>query len=137
MLENNIIVELTINGQKVKVGHKFLESIIIDIPDVKENMKIFTLLACSDNYEIREKISRKDYLSKEAIDILLNDKSDDVIENILSNRDVNKYITNEQILSIIEKDNTKLLSTIANNIDEFKEVLENVLFDSKKVWWAR
>lgn len=95
MLENNIIVELTINGQKVKVGHKFLESIIIDIPDVKENMKIFTLLACSDNYEIREKISRKDYLSKEAIDILLNDKSDDVIENILSNRDVNKYITNE------------------------------------------
>ena len=45
-------------------------------------MKIFTLLACSDNYEIREKISRKDYLSKEAIDILLNDKSDDVIEKI-------------------------------------------------------
>ena len=41
MLENNIIVELTINGQKVKVGHKFLESIIIDIPDVKENMKIY------------------------------------------------------------------------------------------------
>lgn len=120
MLENNIIVELTINGQKVKVGHKFLESIIIDIPDVKENMKIFTLLVCSDNYEIREKISNKDYLSKEAIDILLNDKSDDVIVNILSNRDVNKYITNEQIFSIIEKDNTKLLSTIANNIDEFK-----------------
>ena len=129
MLENNIIVELTINGQKVKVGHKFLESIIIDIPDVKENMKIFTLLACSDNYEIREKISRKDYLSKEAIDILLNDKSDDVIENILSNRDVNKYITNEQILSIIEKDNTKLLSTIANNsrVDKIK-IRKNPLF---------
>ncbi len=38
----------------------------------------------------------------------------------MSNRDVNKHITNEQIFSIIEKNNTKLLSTIARNLDELQ-----------------
>jgi hypothetical protein len=37
MLENKINIEIIINGQKVKVGHKFLEDISMDIPDVKEN----------------------------------------------------------------------------------------------------
>lgn len=119
MLENKINVELTINGQKVKVGHKFLEDISMNIPDVKENSKIFTILAYSDNFEVRDNIARKDNLSLEAIDTLLNDASDNIIDRILSNRDVNKYITNEQIFSIIEKNNIKLLSTIAENIDEF------------------
>ena len=119
MLENEINVELTINGQKVKVGHKFLESIVYDIPDVKENSKIFTILASSNNFEVRDNVSRKDNLPSEAVEILLNDVSDDVVNRILSNRDVNKYITNEQIFSIIEKNNIKLLSTIAENIDEF------------------
>ena len=107
MLENKINVELTINGQKVKVGHKFLEDISMNIPDVKENSKIFTILACSDNFEVRDNIARKDNLSLEAIDTLLNDASDNIIDRILSNRDVNKYITNEQIFSIIEKNNIK------------------------------
>ena len=66
------------------------------------------------------KISYLAKISKHPVCAIGGVKIDDVIENILSNRDVNKYITNEQILSIIEKDNTKLLSTIANNIDEFK-----------------
>lgn len=59
MLENKINVELTINGQKVKVGHKFLEDISMNIPDVKENSKIFTILAYSDNFEVRDNIARK------------------------------------------------------------------------------
>ncbi len=119
MLENEINVELTINGQKVKVGHKFLESIVYDIPDVKENSKIFTILASSNNFEVRDNVSRKDNLPSEAVEILLNDVSDDVVNRILLNRDVNKFITNEQIFSIIEKNNIKLLTTIAENLDEY------------------
>jgi len=81
-------------------------------------------LASSDNFEVRDNIALKDNLSLEAIDILLNDISDDITNRILSNRilsnrDVNKYITNEQVFSIIEKNNIKLLSSIAQNIDEF------------------
>lgn len=91
-----------------------------DIPDVKENKKIFIVLSSSDNHRIKEYISQKSFLSTETINTLLNDKSDEIVDNILSNRDINKHITNEQIFSIIEKDNTKLLSTIAKNLDELQ-----------------
>lgn len=91
-----------------------------DIPNVKENKKVFTILSSSDNHRIKEYISRKSFLSTETINTLLNDKSDEIVDNILSTRDINKYITNEQIFSIIEKDNTKLLSTIARNLDELQ-----------------
>lgn len=120
MQKEEMKVELTINGQKVKIGHQFLEDMVNDIPDVKENKKVFTILASSDNYRIKEYISQKSFLSTETINTLLNDKSDEIVDNILSNRDINKHITNEQIFSIIEKDNTKLLSTIAKNLDELQ-----------------
>lgn len=120
MQKEEIKVELTINGVSVKVGHKFLEDISRDIPDVKENKKIFSLLALSNNHEVRENISSNEFLSKVAINILLKDESDEIIDNILSNRDTNKYITDVQMVEVIQKDNVKLLSTIANNINEFQ-----------------
>ena len=113
-------VELLINGEKVKLGHRFLESICRDIPDIKENIKIFNILAKSTNYEVREYISRNDNLSNETIEILLNDISEVVVDNLLSNRDINKKISDEQLKVIIEKDNIKLLTTIGSNIDDFK-----------------
>ena len=45
MQKEEMKIELTINGQKVKVGHRFLESVCRDIPDIKENTKIFNILA--------------------------------------------------------------------------------------------
>jgi len=119
-MKEEIKVELLINGEKVKLGHRFLESICRDIPDIKENIKFFNILAKSSNYEVREYISRNDNLSNETIEILLNDISEVVVDNLLSNRDVNKKITDEQLKVIIEKDNIKLLTTIASNIDDFK-----------------
>ena len=39
MQKEEMKVELTINGQKVKIGHQFWEDMANDIPDVKENKK--------------------------------------------------------------------------------------------------
>jgi len=119
MPKQEIKVELLINGHKVKVGHRFLEDIVRDIPDIKENKRIFSILASSNNDEIREYISKNDNLPKETIDTFLKDKNDEIVDNILSNRDINKYILDEQILKIIDKNSNKHLSTIATNIDDF------------------
>ncbi len=59
-------------------------------------------------------------MSNETVEILLNDSSEEVVDNLLSNRDINKRITDEQVKVIIEKENIKLLTTIARNINEFK-----------------
>ena len=47
MQTQTIKTELLINGKKVLVGHQFLEDIISDIPDIKENQDIFNALALS------------------------------------------------------------------------------------------
>lgn len=122
MYKQEIKIELTINGQKVKVGHRFLEDISRCIPEVKENKKVFSILATSNNYEIRKYIANKKFLSTDTIEILLNDENENVVETILINRDINKFITDEQIDLVIEKNNIKLLCSIASNIDEFQAV---------------
>lgn len=120
MQKEEIKVELTINDHKVIIGHRFLEEIAHAIPEVRENTIIFSILARSNNYRIKESISRKRLLSTETINNLLNDKSGEIIDNILSNRYINKYIKNEQIFPIIEKDNIKSLSTIGKNLNELQ-----------------
>lgn len=120
MKKQEISVEFTINGNKVKVGHEFLEDIARNIPDIKANRKIFDILATSNNYEIREHISRFDSLSSKAIKIFLEDDCIEVIDNILCNSSINKFITDEQLHTIIKKDNVQLLRTIGSNIDDYK-----------------
>jgi hypothetical protein len=120
MQKEEMKVELTINNHKVIIGHRFLEEIAYAIPDVRDNIIIFSILARSNSYRIKESLSQKKLLSTETINSLLNEKSDEIINNILSNRYINKYITDEQIFPIIEKNNIKSLSTIGKNLNELQ-----------------
>lgn len=119
MQQENIKVELTMNGVNVQVGHSFLEDISRDIPDIKENKKVFEILAKSDDFKVRRNVAYKDNLNKNTIDILLQDSDMEVVDSILSNRDAPKFITQEQLQRIIDLDNIILLETIGNRIDNY------------------
>jgi len=119
MQTQTIKTELLINGQKVVVGHQFLEDIINDIPDIKENSKIFAILALCDNPEVRETLTRKDAISKKTVALLLEDENIDVVDGVLSNRDLAKQIEEEALWKIIKANNIKLLCTIASNIEDY------------------
>ena len=119
MHRQTIKIELSVNGRSVTVGHQFLEDIVRSIPDIKENKTLFSELALSDNPEVREVISRNNYLNKKTIHLLLSDEDNSVVDNILSNSDLTKYITEEVLLEVIESDNTIHLKTIASNIETF------------------
>lgn len=119
MQTQEIKAELLINGSKIVFGHQFLKDIIRAIPDIKENQSIFSILAKSDNPEVREEISKKDNLSKKTIHLLLDDDSQEVVNNILSNADSAKKINEDILLKIIKSDNIKYLITIASNIDDY------------------
>ena len=119
MQTQKIKTELLINGSKVTIGHQFLEDIVRDIPDIKENKTIFGALAKSDNPDVRELISRKDNLGKKTIHLLLDDENQEVVDNILSNSDLAKKINEDILFRIIKSDNIKYLSTIASNIEDY------------------
>ncbi len=119
MQTHTIKTELLVNGSKVTIGHKFLEDLAKDIPDIKENKTIFSVLAKSDNPDVRESISRKDNLSKKTIHLLLNDETQEVVENILSNSDLAKKITKDALFKIIKSDHIQYLSTIASNVEDY------------------
>ncbi len=119
MQTQTIKAELLINGKKVVIGHQFLEDIVRDIPDIKENEEIFNDLVLSDNPDVREYLSRVDNIGKKSIHLLLNDTNQEVVDGVLSNSDLAKYISEEALIKIINSDNTKLLMTIASNIEDY------------------
>jgi hypothetical protein len=122
-----IKTELIVNGRNVLVGHQFLEDIVRNIPDVKENKSIFARLAQSDTPEVRESISRKDNLNSKTIHLLLKDDNQEIVDNVLSNSDLAKHIKEDILFDIIETGTIKYLKTIASNIDSY------VLCDTCKV----
>jgi len=119
MTTQTIKTELILNDRKVVVGYKFLENIVRDIPDIKENRKIFDMLVHSDNLEVRRCIANKENVSKKSIDILLNDDNLNVVDNVLSNVDLSKCIKEETLMKIVQSNHTQLLLTIAENIDNY------------------
>ncbi len=119
MQTQTIKTELLINGKKVLVGHQFLEYVIRDIPDIKENQEIFNSLVFSDNPEVREYLSRVENIGKKSIQVLLNDSNQEVVEGVLSNSNLAKYISDEALMKIIDANNTKLLMAIACNLDDY------------------
>lgn len=114
-----IKTELVVNEKKVVIGHQFLEDIVRYIPDIKENRSIFNVLSTSDNLEVRESISRNDHLSTKTIHLLLQDENQNVVDNILSNSDLAKQISEETLFELIESNNIRYLKTIASNIDSY------------------
>lgn len=121
MQTQTIKTELTINGRKVIIGHQFLEDIARDIPDTKDYQSIFDMLVFSDNPDVRETISNNDNLSKKTIHLLLEDTNQNIVDNVLSNRDLAKYIKEDVLFRIMETGNIKYLTTIASNIDDYKK----------------
>jgi len=132
-----IQTELLINDKKVVIGHQFLENIISDLPDIKENQEIFNTLVLSDNPDVREYLTRVNNLSKKSVHILLNDTNQEVVNGVLSNSNLAKRISEEVLLKIIEADNTKFLMTIASNIDDYIKCdlckIVNILANHKSV----
>ncbi len=114
-----IKTELVINGSSVVIGHQFLEDIVRDIPDIKENKSVFSTLAQSENPSVRESISRKDKLSKKTIHLLLDDENQEVVDNILSNSDLAKQISEDTLFDLILGNNIRYLKTIGSNIDNY------------------
>jgi len=118
-MTHEIQAHIEIDGIKVAVGHKFLEDIAYDIPDISKHKKVFEVLAKSSNFELREIIADKTHISKKTVSVLLNDSDQNVIEKLLKNRQACKKITQEQMDMLLDKANDKLLCTIAENIDDF------------------
>jgi len=121
-MSHEIETKLIIEGLSIKLGHRILEKIVDNIPDIQANKKAFEALASSSNYKIRESISKKEHINKKTISILLNDTNEEMkCKMILSNRSVNRKITQKQLERIIDSTNTRMICAIADSLNEFKK----------------
>lgn len=119
MQTQTIKVGLTINGHEVHVGHKFLENIARNLPDISKNQSIFEQLAYSENPEVRENVARNDSLNKHTVIKLALDHVQDVAKAVLSNRKHAKVIDEEVMNKLMAMGNIELLCEIASSVEDF------------------
>ena len=119
MQTKDLKIELRIDGVAVKIGYELLESLSRNIPDIKENAKVFEKLALSHHYEVRENIAEKKIINKKTIKLLLKDKRHGLITRLLRNTKVASKFSFKTIKKIIALDNPIHSETIAENLGDF------------------
>lgn len=115
----SISIKLEINEKEVTISHDLLEKIIEQIPDIPQNKDIFEILSKSDNSEVKSLLTKKRFLNKKTISLLLNDKSKKVVINLIYNQHLTKKITTKQIIKIIKRNNIDILCAIATHLRNF------------------
>ncbi len=120
-IDNNEM-KLSIGSKEFIVGSEFLQNMVSNIPDTPLYKELFHELAKSNNEEVRNDIAWKDSLSEKTIKILLDDKSEAVLDRILNNTNAQSIVTNKQLISFIDMGNTGVVKTIIQNLSDYEEI---------------
>ena len=109
--------KLIINNVEVVLGHKEMLDISLSLDDCHKNEGIFHELAKSECTEIRNSVTNYSHIKLETIDLLLRDKSIDVLRYITNNYRVKSMMIDENIEYLLSTGDTDILSNIASDID--------------------
>lgn len=112
MQTQTITTKLSFNGISVSVGHEFLNSIVNDIPDTPENIKVFEVLSTSTSKDVRSKVACKDTTNRTIVKNLLSDPNSEVLEWLMRNSDALKLIKEKEILQIIASDDIEVIKEL-------------------------
>ncbi len=120
MQTDEIFTKLSIKGVRIKVGHEFLDSIVSNIPDVPENLKVFEILSASSSKDVRSQIAWKDTTSRKIIKNLLSDPNTEIVVRLVRNSNVLKLIKEKEILKLIGGNDIEVIQEIASNVSELE-----------------
>lgn len=113
---------LIVNDIEVTLGVESMKSIAQCIDDKPEFQEIYHEMALSDISSIKEYIANKDHISKETAKLLLADKDDKVLENIISNEAVKTVMTDEDIEHIIKNASQNTIKDLIRYLDGYENV---------------
>ena len=125
-------IELNIENIKIEVDHYLLESIVENMPDIKNNIKVYEKLARYSNPKVRDHIAKKEYINRKTIKILLDDKKDGIISSLLQNPNAAQQIKHQELLSIIEKGNLIHSIIILESLAYFEHLDKTIIQDKLK-----
>ena len=120
MQTDEIFIKLSIKGVRIKVGHEFLDSIVRDIPDGPENLKVFEVLSTSSSKDVRSQIAWKNTTSRKIIKNLLNDPNTEVVERLVRNSNALKLMKEKEILTLIGSNDIEVIKVIASNVSDLE-----------------
>jgi|GEM_PF-5284412 len=90
------------------------------IPDSEEYLDLLHDCVSSPNSSIRESIAAMDIIDEQIVNQLLGDRQLSVLKELLSNSSASKYISEKELLRIIDINESDLCCGIADNIDSFE-----------------
>lgn len=114
-------IKLLINKKKVNIGCEFLVDLIRYMPDIKQNQDVFESLAVLENHYVKYFIAEKTNLNKKTIKALLTDSNEEIVNEVLSNKNLAKYIPQKRIMKIIKSESIYHICTIARFVENYKK----------------
>ncbi|MBW2569233.1 MAG: hypothetical protein JRE47_07635 [Deltaproteobacteria bacterium] len=111
--------KVIVNGIEVSLNHQEID----ELPDLltcsEKNQAVFHELAKSPSSLVRESMAYNKVLPEETVALLLKDKSIDVLRRIVENSRAVELITEDDMDRLISTEDTELMTTIAENIDNY------------------
>lgn len=125
-LKSNSVFELVVesSGKKVftkPLSFELVSSIVSSTPDNKDNIDIFELAVQHPSSRVREMVAYKDNLSPQILEQLINDRSIDVLRNLVRSNYFRSNATLDQVSSLVPRD-TEVAKSIAENAEYFDEI---------------
>jgi len=113
-------LKIKVDGKEFQIGCSTLENGIYGFPDTAEYSGLFYKLAMSPSSKIINDIAGKENIDKETISILLNDTQLCVLMELVENYQAAKSIPEDELIRLIELDDSELCSAIASRVEYFE-----------------
>jgi hypothetical protein len=121
-------IKLTINNIELEVGIEFTKDILNCLPEDKKYSDVYHEMAQSSIASIRSIASYKEDISEETAKLLLRDKDDKVLENIVGNKMAYSVADNEDVDYIIENGSQSTIFSLVSNLDSFDDISTNKIY---------
>jgi len=93
--------KLIVNSAEVELGFKDLEWIAEFLEDTPRNIKIYEELAKSESYAIRVAVASKKCINEGIFQILIQDKSTEVLRVLVGNTSIEQFLNRNYIEKLI------------------------------------
>jgi hypothetical protein len=117
-------ITLKINNNRINFNHHGVLTELANhrvIPDKEIFADIFQELAKSNSRTIRAEIARRDKINEDTVLYLIQDKSVDVLRNLVRNEKFQEIATLEHIKTLINSGDTGVLEELVYSADKFEK----------------
>ncbi|WP_157493430.1 hypothetical protein [Desulfonatronovibrio magnus] len=112
-------LKISVNGKSSTLDFEAADEILYSIPEKRKYNRIIAEFAKSSLPQARMEVAGRESISREVVNILVEDNQIDVLRNLVSNRKARKMIPENSLLRLIKTEDYEILETVADNMHAF------------------